>query len=70
MQSGNPSLKVLERTKLFHTDSVICGISALGLLTNAPTVLKAEALNYRGKYKGGNSNCGNVAKCFGSDILC
>jgi 2-methylcitrate dehydratase len=70
IQQGRPSLKVLERTKLFHTDSVICGVSALALLTNAPTVLKAEALTYKGSYKTGKSNSGNVAKCFGSDLLC
>lgn len=37
---------VLERTELFHTDSVFCGISALALKTNAPTILRAEALEY------------------------
>lgn len=44
--SGNPSAKVLERTKWFHTDSVLCGLSALALKTNAPTVLRSEALSY------------------------
>jgi 2-methylcitrate dehydratase len=48
--SGNlgsgPSPAVLERTRLFHTDSVLCGISALALGTNAPTLLRAEALEY------------------------
>lgn len=39
MRSGNPSKEVLERTKLFHTDSIICGISALAQKTNAPLVL-------------------------------
>ena len=52
MNSGRPSEGVLERTKLFHTDSVLCGISALACLTNAPSVLKEEALTYSGgKYK-------------------
>lgn len=51
MVNGKPSINVLERTKLFHTDSVICGISALALLTNAPSVLKAEALQYSRKNK-------------------
>jgi 2-methylcitrate dehydratase len=32
--------------ELFHTDSVICGLSALALRCNAPTVLKEEALEY------------------------
>lgn len=42
-----PSPKVLERTRWFHTDSVLCGLSALALQTNAPTVLRNEALEYR-----------------------
>jgi 2-methylcitrate dehydratase len=37
---------VLDRTELFHTDSVFCGISALALRTNAPRVLREEALTY------------------------
>ncbi|MBS1722917.1 MAG: MmgE/PrpD family protein [Armatimonadetes bacterium] len=42
-----PSPKVLERTRWFHTDSVLCGLSALALQTNAPTILRNEALEYR-----------------------
>ncbi|MCW5935983.1 MAG: MmgE/PrpD family protein [Fimbriimonadaceae bacterium] len=42
-----PSQAVLARTKLFHTDAVLCGLSALALGTNAPTVLREEALQYR-----------------------
>lgn len=41
-----PSAAVLERTRLFHTDSVVCGLSALALQTNAPTLLRQEALDY------------------------
>lgn len=41
-----PSERVLERVRLFHTDSVLCGLSALALRTNAPTVLRDEALLY------------------------
>ena len=41
-----PSEQVLERTCQFHTDSVLCGLSALALQTNAPTVLRDEALQY------------------------
>ena len=46
--SSNQSIdtKVLERVKLFHTDSVVCGLSALALKTNAPTLLRQEALDY------------------------
>ncbi|HVT13834.1 MAG TPA: MmgE/PrpD family protein [Fimbriimonadaceae bacterium] len=46
LATGNPSEAVLERTRLFHTDSVLCGLSALALGTNAPTILRAEALEY------------------------
>ncbi|MCH8978354.1 MAG: MmgE/PrpD family protein [Armatimonadetes bacterium] len=41
-----PSEQVIERTRQFHTDSVLCGLSALALQTNAPTVLRNEALQY------------------------
>jgi len=41
-----PSQAALDRVKLFHTDSVICGLSALALETNAPTLLRSEALDY------------------------
>merc|ERR1719282_808097 len=37
---------VWERIEMFHTDSVMCGISALALKTNAPNVLRDEALDY------------------------
>jgi 2-methylcitrate dehydratase len=35
---------VYDRVRLFHTDSVICGISALALKTNAPNILRNEAI--------------------------
>ncbi|GJM19933.1 MAG: hypothetical protein DHS20C14_21460 [Phycisphaeraceae bacterium] len=44
---GEPDPAVLERTNLFFTDATICGLSALALGTNAPTVLRNEALIYR-----------------------
>ena len=49
--SGNsdPDKTVRERTLLFFTDSVLCGMSALALGTNAPRVLRAEALDYARK---------------------
>ena len=46
LANGQPSEKVLERVRLFHTDAVLCGLSALALGTNAPTLLRAEALEY------------------------
>jgi 2-methylcitrate dehydratase len=49
--SGNlgkgPSAAVLKRVELFHTDSVVCGLSALALRCNAPSVLRDEALRYK-----------------------
>jgi 2-methylcitrate dehydratase len=41
-----PSQAVLDRTRAFHTDAVLCGLSALSLGTNAPNVLRQEALTY------------------------
>jgi 2-methylcitrate dehydratase len=49
---------VWEKIEQFHTDSVMCGISALAMKTNAPCVLRAEALRY-------SDNHG--AKVFGSE---
>ncbi|MCH8151145.1 MAG: MmgE/PrpD family protein [Planctomycetes bacterium] len=43
---GEPDASVLDRTVMFFTDSVICGISAIAMATNAPTVLRDEALEY------------------------
>jgi 2-methylcitrate dehydratase len=45
-ERGEPDKAVLERTALFFTDAALCGLSALALKTNAPTVLRAEALRY------------------------
>merc|ERR1719384_889243 len=52
---------VWERIEQFHTDSVMCGISALALKTNAPTVLREEALTYADS---------NGATVFGSSVRC
>jgi len=41
-----PSDAALARVRLFHTDSVLTGASALALGTNAPTILHNEALEY------------------------
>jgi 2-methylcitrate dehydratase len=43
---GRPAQTVLDRTLLLHTDSVLCGLSAIALNTNAPRVLREEALEY------------------------
>ncbi|MBL0927047.1 MAG: MmgE/PrpD family protein [Phycisphaerales bacterium] len=47
-----PAAEVLRKTELFHTDSVFCGISALALNTNAPRLLRAEALEYQASAEG------------------
>ncbi|MCH2134203.1 MAG: MmgE/PrpD family protein [Phycisphaerales bacterium] len=46
MRTGDPSSAVKHRTIQFFTDSVLCGLSALALQTNAPVVLRDEALTY------------------------
>ena len=55
---GNPSQDVLNRTTLFFTDAVLCGLSAIAVKTNAPTVLRNEALLFPVE---------NGATVFGSD---
>lgn len=43
---GEPDADVIERTNLFHTDAVLCGLSAIAMGTNAPNILRNEALSY------------------------
>ncbi len=43
---GKPDASVIDRTNLFHVDSVFTAISAIALNTNAPRVLRQEALDY------------------------
>jgi 2-methylcitrate dehydratase len=43
---GKPDAKVYKRVEQFHTDSVVCGLSAIALQTNAPRVLREEAKEY------------------------
>jgi 2-methylcitrate dehydratase len=69
MKKGKPSQNVIERTKLFHTDSVICGISALALRTNAPTILKNEAMFFEKKSSNVTKKMKFYARCFGSTNL-
>lgn len=45
-ERGCPDQSVLDRTVLFFTDSVMCGLSAIALGTNAPCVLREEASCY------------------------
>ena len=54
---GSPDDEVKTRTVQFFVDSVLCGLSALAMQTNAPTVLRNEAREY--------TRVGG-ATCFGS----
>jgi len=52
---------VIRRLELFYRDSVACAVSAIALKTNAPTVLRQEALEYQRTEKG--------ACIYGSSVL-
>jgi 2-methylcitrate dehydratase len=43
---ADPDKGVIEKTELFQTDASLCGVSALALGTNAPVLLREEALAY------------------------
>jgi 2-methylcitrate dehydratase len=68
---GAPDASVLKRTGLFHTDAVICGLSALALRTVAPNVLRDEALSYpvTGEAWSPEGSVQNGATAFGSRTL-
>lgn len=69
--AGKPSESVLRKTDHFWTDSVICGLSALSLGTNAPTLLREEALSYpvtNAAWKPSRATSAG-ATVFGSDVL-
>lgn len=59
---------VFERVRLFHTDSVLCGISALALQTNAPNILREEAISLY-SVSPNNKQHALVSKCFGSKVI-
>jgi len=76
---GEPDTSVLERTNWFFTDACICGVSALALGTNAPTLLRDEAMFYRTPVSGMGTMQGvpwakpgttirSGVPCFGSTI--
>jgi 2-methylcitrate dehydratase len=62
---GEPSEAVYRRTELFHADAIACGVSAIAARTNAPTVLRREAL----EYPTAKENSSRGATCFGSTIF-
>jgi len=45
-EGAEPDAAVLNRTNLFHTDACLCGLSAIAMGTNAPVLLRNEALQY------------------------
>lgn len=60
---ADPDQVVIQRTELFHTDASLCGVSALALGTNAPNLLRREALLYGVPIGAG---AGTLAPMFGS----
>ncbi|MCC6285524.1 MAG: MmgE/PrpD family protein [Phycisphaerales bacterium] len=72
LAKGDPSAAVIERTNQFHTDATLCGLSAIAQGTNAPNLLRREALQYavppgdHGPGLGRSRHHG--ATCFGSAV--
>ena len=68
---GTPDESVLDRTNMFQTDAVICGLSALALRTVAPNVLRDEAHAYpvTGEAWSPEGSVQSGATAFGSDVL-
>ena len=58
---GHPHVDVFDQAVLFHLDSVGCGMAALNRCTNAPTILRQEAMAYPAPASA------RGAFCFGSD---
>jgi 2-methylcitrate dehydratase len=56
---SEPGPAALVRTELFFVDSVIAGLSALAWQTNAPTILRDEALRYPATAKNGATLLGS-----------
>src|SRR6187455_652759 len=61
----DPSDAAYRTVERFHLDSVACGVSALALGTNAPNVLRQEAL----EYERGARSAERGATVFGSRTL-
>lgn len=73
--AAEPDASVVERIEMFHTDACMCGVSALALGTNAPTLLREEALHYAVPSTGYGSMASPLgtdrrgATVFGSSVL-
>ncbi len=62
---GKPDAAVLARTERFFVDACLCGVSALALGTNAPMILRAEALDYPSPAgKPGATVFGSAQRCY------
>lgn len=59
---GNPAENVLARVEQFHLDSIACAVAALGCRTNAPWILRDEAMSYAARAET------NAAYCYGSTV--
>ena len=70
MKTDNKKIdeQVFNRVQLFHTDSVVCGISALALKTNAPNILRDEAINLYSVNPDKRTKGTNLSKCLGSKL--
>lgn len=61
--------EVYDRVSLFHTDSVICGVSAIALKTNAPNILRDEAIGlYSVNPDKKDAPNSYFSKCIGSKV--
>jgi 2-methylcitrate dehydratase len=61
---------VLTRTEMFYADACLCGVSALALGTNAPNLLRKEALTYRSAPAGtGTLGAPGAAKRTGATVF-
>lgn len=65
---GNPAQAVFDRTIMFHTDAVLCGLSAIAMRTNAPRILREEALQYPAAGAGAIAGGRSGSTIFGSKV--
>jgi 2-methylcitrate dehydratase len=68
MDNKRISDDVFDRVQLFHTDSVVCGVSAIALKTNAPNILRDEAINDYSVNPPAEKKGAAASKCFGSKL--
>lgn len=61
--AGEPDDAVFRMVERFHVDSIACGVSALACGTNAPRVLREEALDYKVR------DASRGVPCIGSTVL-